>query len=199
MSSTARTRSDGVATVRPVDDFYRTPAWATRAILPHLPAAGSVLDPCAGDGTIIQALLDGGFGGLVDAMEIDGERAAAIPGADVLVCDALTEGEDFWAIPHALVVMNPPFRLALRFVERALDAQDGHRGTTAALLRLGMLASQARASFWRAAPADVYVLPRRPSFTGGGTDSADYAWFVWGPGRGGRWQVLDVESARGLR
>jgi hypothetical protein len=28
----------------------------------------------------------------------------------------------------------------------------------------------------------------RPSFTPDGkTDSAAYAWLVWGPGRGGRW------------
>lgn len=26
---------------------------------------------------------------------------------------------------------------------------------------------------------DVYVLPQRPSFTGKGTDSTSYAWFVW--------------------
>lgn len=26
----------------------------------------------------------------------------------------------------------------------------------------------------------------------GKTDSAAYAWFVWGPGRGNRWHILDV-------
>lgn len=28
----------------------------------------------------------------------------------------------------------------------------------------------------------------------GGSDSTAYAWFVWGPGRGGRWQVLDASN-----
>jgi hypothetical protein len=28
----------------------------------------------------------------------------------------------------------------------------------------------------------VHVLSRRPSFTGGGTDSAAYGWFVWRKG-----------------
>ena len=37
--------------VRVASDFYATPAWCTRAILPHLPVT-SVLDPCAGDGAI---------------------------------------------------------------------------------------------------------------------------------------------------
>jgi hypothetical protein len=31
----------------------------------------------------------------------------------------------------------------------------------------------------RARTPDVYVLPNRPSFTGGSTDSIEYAWFVW--------------------
>lgn len=26
---------------------------------------------------------------------------------------------------------------------------------------------------------DIYVLPNRPSFSGKGTDSIEYAWFVW--------------------
>jgi hypothetical protein len=26
---------------------------------------------------------------------------------------------------------------------------------------------------------DIYVIPNRPSFTGGKTDSIEYAWFVW--------------------
>ena len=34
--------------------------------------------------------------------------------------------------------------------------------------------------FWKAYPVNkLYVLSKRPSFTGKGTDSAAYAWFVW--------------------
>ena len=43
----------------------------------------------------------------------------------------------------------------------------------------------------RAKPPDVFVLPDRPSFTGEGSDSADYAWFVWPSTiRAARFQVL---------
>ena len=35
----------------------------------------------------------------------------------------------------------------------------------------------------RAQEPDVYVLPNRPSFTGHGTDSCEYAWFVFGASR----------------
>jgi hypothetical protein len=42
-----------------------------------------------------------------------------------------------------------------------------------------------------ATACDVYVLSKRPSFSGNGkTDATAYAWFLFGPGRGGRWQVL---------
>jgi hypothetical protein len=29
------------------------------------------------------------------------------------------------------------------------------------------------------------------------TDSIEYAWFVWGPGRGNRWQILPMPAERG--
>lgn len=181
---------------RRADDFYETPAWVTRAIVPYLAlcACDTVLDPCAGRGALLRGIraqvLPGSrveFRGL----ELDADRAACClaHGLDgVEVADALVAP---WPA-HRVCVMNPPFSLALEFVQRALDHADAS-GTVAALMRLAMLASQKRASFWRACPADVYVLPKRPSFTGDGrSDSADYAWFVWGPGRGGRWRVLDV-------
>ena len=55
---------------------------------------------------------------------------------------------------------------------------------------------QDRRAFHDAHPADLYVLSRRPSFIGTGSDTAAYAWWVWGPGRGGRYQVLACPSAR---
>lgn len=43
----------------------------------------------------------------------------------------------------------------------------------------------------RANPPSLFVTPKRPSFTNGGTDSADYAWFVWGLGASAV-RILDV-------
>lgn len=50
---------------------------------------------------------------------------------------------------------------------------------TAFLLRLNWLASQKRAFWLRKNTPSVYVLPKRPSFTGKGTDATDYCWAVW--------------------
>jgi predicted RNA methylase len=170
-----------------------------RAILPHLPLAGSILEPCAGDGTIVRALVAAGCDpDRISAIELDRAHEPAWRQTTVscLWGNALGDSADplgaaaAWNAPHALVIMNPPFVNALEFVQRALHAQAPHRGTTAALLRLGMMAGVARAEFWSRHPADVYVLGRRPSFTGGGSDASEYAWFVWAPGRGGRWSVL---------
>jgi hypothetical protein len=81
----------------------------------------------------------------------------------------------------------------MEFIERALR-EAPEDADVAFLLRLNFLGSQRRAAFHRSFPSDVYVLPRRPSFTGGGTDATEYCWMVWGAERGGRWSILEIES-----
>jgi len=75
-----------------------------------------------------------------------------------------------------VVLTNPPFMLAQEVLEKSLKLAK----VVALLLRLNYLESEKRASFLRDFVPDVYVLPNRPSFIGGGrTDSIAYAWFVW--------------------
>lgn len=183
--------------VRPANDFFETPAWVVDAIVPHLPAqvggrrALRVVDAGAGRGAISIRLIAAGYTS-VCGIEIDEANAEAcnVAGVDCV-------REDFLTSDHPkpdLVVMNPPFTHAEAFVRHALHlVGDGH---VFALLRLAFLEGITRAPLHRAHPSDVFVLPRRPSFTGGGTDSSAYAWFGWGPGRGGRWSVLDVPAGR---
>lgn len=164
-------------------DFYRTPATAVEAILPHLTAGGIALDPCAGDGAILDVLKDSGRFELVAGLELDINLQAAC--AKKHACLQVDAFVGDWCKPD-IVVMNPPFKHALPFLERALKEAP----EVACLLRLGMLAGIKRSVFWQAHPADVFVLPKRPSFTGGGCDFSEYMWAVWGTRRGGRWQVL---------
>lgn len=183
MSSTSRGGQ------RHPDDWYRTPSAATRPILPWIigPGMQTVLDPACGDGAILDDVRASFPRLRTLGFEIDPSRAATcgVKGHVVLHGDALTRSALDWRAD--IIVMNPPFALAMPFIERAL----GTDAPVACLLRIAYLASQKRAQFWRDHPADVFVLPRRPSFTSDGkTDSADYMWAVWGPGRGGRWQVL---------
>lgn len=183
----------GRSNVRHPDDFYRTPAWCVRAILPRLTIreGAIVLDPACGDGAILDVVKDMRPDVRTVGFEIDQGRADIAKARHSIVggADALKLPIYRWLAD--VVVMNPPFSLAHEFVEQAIECAD----LTVCLLRLSWMAGQKRSAFWRKHPADVYVLPKRPSFTGKGTDACDYAWFVWGPGRGGRWHVLDLEEA----
>jgi len=172
----------GRSDVRRSDDFYATPAWCTLALLPHLTRC-SVLDPCAGDGAILDTVRQA-WGCEAIGIEVDKDRADR---SRSVWRNALTH--EPW--PYAdQIITNPPYSLASEFVERAITTGRD----CAFLLRLNYLGSKKRAKFHREHPCDVYVLPRRPSFTNGGTDATEYAWMVWGHGRGNRWAILDVDT-----
>ncbi len=153
-------------------DFYRTPDWCAdigaRIATPD--GTGCVLDPCAGDGALLDAVARRSVTIERLGIELDDVRAKASRS----VCgDAL-------AMPWPRcdsVLMNPPFSLWQVFTEKALDHGPSR---VVVLLRLGALAGQKRTGFWRGAAESwgitVHVLSRRPSFTGGGNDSSDYAW-----------------------
>ena len=168
----------GRSSVREPRDFYRTPTECTEKIVEALAQDGikikgrSVLDAGCGDGAIGSYLSQ--IGAKVHGVELCPDLASRAKMDRVNVGDFLTLPiqSDFFD----LIFMNPPFRQALPFVERALELMPNH---VVALLRLSFLESRARFNFWQKHPADVYVLSRRPSFTGGRTDSAAYAWFVW--------------------
>lgn len=191
MSAAGRSAAAETGHVRHADDFYATPAWCTRSIFPWLARSERMLDPCAGTGAILKVATEF-WGSRCFGIEINHVScvfARQLLSLDVRHADAL-DPQTFWG--ECAVVTNPPYSLAMPFVERALaNAHGAHE--VAMLLRLNWLAGQKRAAFHRAHPCDVYVLPKRPSFTPDGrTDATEYAWMVWGPGRGGRWSVLEL-------
>ena len=144
---------------------------------------GSVLEPCAGRGAITDAVRSHWPDVPVAQFDINPD----ITQTTVRKLDYL-DHED--VLTYDLCITNPPFSLAEEFVRKART----HCREVIMLLRLGFLESNKRAEFWRDNPADVYVLSRRPSFTGGPTDSCPYAWFAWGPGRTGQVKVLDCRD-----
>lgn len=180
------------------DDFYETPAWCVRAILPVLgPLPGlRILEPSAGRGAIVRELLRAGADPCnMAAVEIDQARCVSLLAIEPRI--AVVYELDFLAArslhapPPDLIVMNPPFSAAQEHVEHAISLL-APGGTVCALLRLAFVASAKRAPFRKAHPFDLYPLASRPSFTPDGkTDSADYAWFLFGEGHGGRFAVLE--------
>ncbi|MDJ0685383.1 MAG: hypothetical protein QNJ84_11830 [Alphaproteobacteria bacterium] len=103
------------------DDFYRTEAYATRALIRGLAQAGIrldgvIVDPACGDGAILEAAAGCGV---------------AMLGSDLVFRGVGTGGVDFLADdwrraagfkPPDWVIMNPPYRngLPLRFLDKAL-------------------------------------------------------------------------------
>jgi hypothetical protein len=215
MSATNRTRSDGSEYVRSPNDYYRTPSWVTRALYPYLPVdttgALHVVDAGAGDGAIAEALPYKPR--QITCVENDLRYAADCKGKGFHVDN--WDWAKFNPVARVdIIVSNPPYSDALEFIEHALGListpmkaggamtpTNSLYGMAAFLLRLNFLEGQARADFHRKYPAHVLVLPRRPSFTGGGTDATGYARLLWGrnpsapkPIVANRWDILDVEA-----
>lgn len=166
--------------VRIESDLYETPPEPIIQILNALDLpGGDWLEPSAGSGAIIRAVNSVRSDVRWTACEILPEMARMIcvadPSADVVCDDFLTAD---WLVRWDVCAMNPPFSLALQFIERALEVADW----VVCLERLNFLGSDKRNEFWLAHMPDVYVLPRRPSFVGGKTDSTEYALFVWPKG-----------------
>lgn len=184
------------------DGNYSTPLWAVEIILPHLPEAKTILDPCAGSGNILRVIAKMRAGCYVSlaGIELDPERAAGLVKIEgvtsSLQANALRPAVE-WNSPE-LIVMNPPFKFAEIFTRRALAAL-APGGTAAVLLRLGFAASIERVTFWQDKVADMAILSRRPSFgkiRKSTSDSADYAWFIFGPQATGKWYRLEVGTAK---
>lgn len=170
---------------RIANDKYTTPQPAINALLSVLDISSgcrSFGEPCRGDGAIY------------NSVSLPIKRWAEIE-----------SGIDYFQVCFNvdLIITNPPFNLALEFLQKSLTEAD----SVWYLLRLNFLGSQKRKAFWNAnPPTHVLVLSERPCFVwvcqdkackamyepgsttvceacGGKvraqTDSIEYAWFGW--------------------
>lgn len=148
----------GRGDVRNPYDFYPTPDSCVCQILNEVDftKVKSFVEPCRGDGVIYNKIPEGI---IKDFAEI-------------------REGRDYLRETYKsdLVITNPPFSIALDFLQKSLSEST----SVVYLLRLNFLGSQKRKEFWNTnPPTHIFVLSKRPSFTGKGTDATEYAWFVW--------------------
>ena len=167
-------------------DAYDTPAELARAIctllrdrlLPAAPAG--ILEPSAGSGVFVRQAEAHWPSARVLGIDIK-PRADGIKEADFLrplVCHALEEWD--------LILGNPPFRDAELHVRRALSMLTAPRavaprgGRLAFLLPLSFLGGVGRVALYREHPLRGLIpIAGRPSFTGAGTGSQEYALYVW--------------------
>lgn len=138
-------------------DFYPTPPWCYENLQIDWSQFKSAHEPCRGDGRIQEFLIEKG-----------------IP----TTYSEIMEHKDFfdWNDNVDLILTNPPFSLLPRFAEHSIK----HANTVMFLLRINYLGSIKRQKWWQDNPlAALHVISKRPSFTGGGTDATEYAWFIW--------------------
>lgn len=161
-------------------DRYLTPSWPVARLLERVAFPGyRWLEPAAGEGSLVQAVRD-------VRPNVEFTTVEIREGCDVDLC------ADFiwWGCPELdplmppggwdVCITNPPFSLALEFAEVALEKAQ----VVAFLLRADWAGGSNRTRWHQKHPSDIYFLPERIDFTGDGGDQYNYAWFVWGPGRG---------------
>lgn len=163
-------------------DCYSTPAWATEALLKREHFPGTIYEPAAGEGAIVDVLVKHRLH--VFATDILGtppeqlERNYASWGSfprDFLG-SYLSKDCDH-------IITNPPFSQALPFAIRALEVA---RCKVAFFLRVQFLESKRRYEFLMNSPLKaVYMFSLRCSLVPFGSErkgaggTALHAWFVW--------------------
>ena len=149
-------------------DRYYTPDEVAGKLVRELPISGRVLEPHVGGGAFLRAMPSGVE---VTAGDIDPLAPGLTNASRCYVGDfEAHRGSYDW------VIGNPPYRHAEAHVRHALTLAPD----VAFLLRLAFLESRRRRPFWdEHPPYHVWILSRRPSFTGGATDNSAYAWFWW--------------------
>lgn len=169
--------------LRQDSDNYATPAWCTRALLPHIPdRIKAIWEPAAGEGAMANVLR---------------ERASTTviatdlrPGNNMPTYNQSLDflnGAPVHRTRFSAVISNPPFCLAQEFIERALELTTPH-GFVAMLLRADFDHAKGRRHLFADCPAFAkrLVLTRRivwfvDPLTGKpkAAPSVNHSWFLW--------------------
>lgn len=180
MSSTNRKN----AAERHVSDYYVTPVYEVERFLIALNnvdksvmECNSILDCSAGGDSVNNVMsyptaIHNLTGKVIDTIDIREDSPSLYKG-DYLKFDCKEN--------YDMVISNPPFNLALEFIQKALDdVKEG--GWVIMLLRLNFLEGISRKEvLWdNIMPKYIFVHSKRMSFTGDGkTDSIAYAHYVF--------------------
>ena len=194
------------------NDNDGTPAWCVHRLLERcdLPG-GRWLEPCGGDGAILRAVSAVRADVTWDAIDIRPECDVPLRRytPSVGIGDFLKDFA-FTGARYDVLLSHPPNALAAEFVEAGLNVAR----FVALLLRLNVLATPERATFFHERMPRTFVLPNRPTFAvrmsvdkqgrlrRTTTEGAEYGWMVWESGVAQRTspsEVLDLTPANVLR
>lgn len=198
-------RNSGYA--RQDSDNYATPAWCTRALIPHIPERiRTIWEPAAGEGAMANILRDRPR---TTVIATDLRPGNGMPthteSIDFLDYSAAGAPEHLW--DYQAIISNPPFRLAQRFIERALDLAYRRKGFVAMLLRTDFDHAKGRRHLFAdcGAFAKRIVLTKRivwfvDPLTGKpkASPSENHAWMCWDHTHRGPAQIAYyMENAHG--
>jgi len=161
------------------NDYYPTPDWCIDRLLDDLVLPpGNWLEPGAGDGAVIRALNKSYKRPITwTAIELQDKFKSDL---EAIVEPSRVHMESYFEMSlnkeYDVVITNPPFSKALEFIKKSIELEPEY---VCMLLRLNFMGSGERSDYLREHTPDIYVIPNRPSFNGKGTDSIEYAWFVW--------------------
>ena len=168
-------RSLGVADRIPSDAYFTPDHVAAQCIgaIPWNPykTEPRIIEPSIGAGAFARAIRKVQPRAFIYGIDI-GAESAGFQHTDAHHVGNFMDAD----LPADWIIGNPPYRQAEAHIRHALECAP----QVAFLLRLAFLESVKRAPFWREHPAaSVHVFSKRPSFTGGTTDSAAYGFFQW--------------------
>lgn len=164
---------------RKENDLYETEAWATLAVLKHMPPLNGwkVWEPAAGNHAMAKVIRETGARVYTsDIVTYDVEHNA--------IFDFLDEDKPSPLGFHALIT-NPPYgksnRDAVRFAELALQRCKGY---VALLFTAKFDFGKTRVHLFRDNPrfmAKVALIDRISWFNTGMSGTEDHCWMIWGP------------------
>ncbi len=162
-------------------DFYPTPPWATEALIAREKFSGGVWEPACGQGHISKVFT--AHGHEVHSTDIL-DHGFGKPDVNFLISNALF-AENHQRFPN--IVTNPPFNVALEFLQMAKQWADVK---IAFLLKTIFLEGVERYDMWQDKEfplKKMYQFSRRVSFGKEegklkGSGMIAFSWFVWEKG-----------------
>lgn len=158
-------------------DKYFTPAWVTNALLDVEHFEGRACDPAAGAGHIVDACLARGLD--TYGVDLKPDAPHIMGPIDFLTMDGSL----------ASIITNPPYglqsRLAVQFIEHALELTKKRGGKVAMLLKVGFDSAKGRRHLFADHPAFAveYRLTERIRWANLEQSSAgpteNHSWFLW--------------------
>lgn len=184
LSGTSLVGSNGGTRNRVSNDFYATPPSSVEALIEKETIKGSFLEPCVGQGHILQTVLDNCDISTYTAVDLVDRGFPNTYVEDFLKASFDTKFD--W------IVTNPPYKLAKEFIEKSLTLLKDN-GHIAMFLKIQFLEGVARKAFFEQyPPKTIYVFSKRQNPWRNGepldengkkwSSTMCFAWFVWEQG-----------------